>query len=100
MADIFTPIERKLHYNEDGDRLIIESIQDVEPVLNRNRELQKDKSKTRGKEMWWVASIPNIVIEQWMKEGINIFKKEDWPKVKARLNDPNYRYLRTDMANI
>lgn len=100
MADIYSPIERKLHYEEQGDRLIVESIQDVEPILNRNRELQKDKSLTRGKEMWHVASIPNIVIEQWMKEGINLFRKEDWSKVKAKLNDPNYKYLRTDLCQL
>ncbi len=100
MADIFTPVERKLHYEEQGDRLIIESIQDVEPILNRNLELQKDTSLTRGKDMRYVASIPNIVVEQWMKEGINIFKKEDWKKVKAKLNDPNYKYLRTDLCQI
>lgn len=100
MADIYTPIERKLHYEEQGDRLIVQSSQDVEPILNRNKMMQNDKSLTRGKDIWHIASIPNIVIEQWMKEGINVFKKEDWAKVKERLNNPEYKYLRTDLCQI
>jgi hypothetical protein len=50
--------------------------------------------------MWKVASIPNWVVEQWMREGINIFKDEDWPKIKAKLNDPDYKFLRTSPGRV
>ena len=93
-------ITREAFYEEDGDRLIIKSTQDVEAILAHNRMLQVDTTKTRTKEMRHVASIPNIVIEQWIKEGINLFKKEDWGRVKKKLNDPDYKYLRTDLSNI
>lgn len=58
------------------------------------------KSALRKKNMWKVASIPNIVIEQWKKEGIDLFKDEDWPKVQAKLNDPEYKWLRTSPGRV
>lgn len=93
-------ITRELFYEENGDRLIVKSTQDVESILNHNRMLQNDKSLTRTKEMRHVASIPNIVVEQWLKEGINIFNKEHWQRAKKRLNDPDYKYLRTDLSTL
>ena len=44
-----------------------------------------------------VASIPMVVVLQWMKEGINVMNPtyEDQKKIKQRLNSPEYAYLRT-----
>jgi hypothetical protein len=90
------------HYDADGDRLTLNRVQDVEPILKFNKMLQNDKSLTRGKDLRRVAKIPMVVIEQWMKEGINIFSNEPEmkKKVKARLNDPNYQFLRTDLSRL
>ena len=90
------------HYDADGDRLTLNRVQDVEPILKFNKMLQNDKSLTRGKDLRRVAKIPMVVIEQWMKEGINLFSNdpEMKKKVKARLNDPNYQFLRTDLSRL
>ena len=96
-------IIRKLGYDASEDRVIIKSEQDVDPILAMNKELQKDKSLTRSKsgELRYVAQIPNIVIEKWLKEeGLNIFNKDHWEKIKLKLNDSEYQYLRTDLSNI
>lgn len=50
--------------------------------------------------MRYVAEIPNIVIEQWLKEGINIFDKNDAKKVQAKLNSNEYAYLRTSTGKM
>lgn len=44
-----------------------------------------------------VAEIPCLVVEQWMKEGINIFSPDPdmQKKFRQKLNSPEYRYLRT-----
>lgn len=44
-----------------------------------------------------VAEIPNLVAEQWLKEGINIFSPDPdmQKKFRQKLNSPEYRYLRT-----
>ena len=88
-------ITRKAIYNEADDRLIISSTQDVEDIMNHNqylRNLGRDANRSKDKTFYHVAEIPLIVVEQWMKEGINVFKKEDWPRVKKKLNDyDNYK---------
>ena len=48
-----------------------------------------------------VASIPLVVIEKWKHElGIDIMNKNDWPKIKQLLNDPDNRFFRTDESVI
>ena len=44
-----------------------------------------------------VASIPNVVVMEWMQEGINVMNpsKECIGRIKKKLNSPEYAYLRT-----
>ena len=67
---------------------------DVEPILERNKALQNEGH--RGGFWWRAASIPNVVIEKWLREdGIDVFNKDHWPAVRRRLNSSEYRWLRT-----
>ena len=75
-------------------------MQDVEPLLELNKkELTGDSMYGIGDNavgMRKVASIPLVVIEKWKKElGIDIMNKNDWPKIKQLLNDPENRFFRT-----
>lgn len=95
-------VKSSYEYDALEDRFTLKKTQDVEPILKFNKMLQGDKSLTRGKDLRRVAKIPMIVIEQWLKEGIDIFSQdpEMKRKVKARLNDPNYQFLRTDLSRL
>ena len=44
-----------------------------------------------------VASIPSVVVMQWMEEGINVMapNREDQKRIKKKLNSPEWAYLRT-----
>lgn len=91
------PVKTEYHVTED-DKLIIKRVQDVEPILEANKRAFNEhstKGNLFGGTFHHVAEIPVIVIEQWKKEGIDFYNKEHWPKVMAKLNDPDYRYLRT-----
>ncbi len=82
----------------DGDKVTLETVQDVEPILERNKRLANDtdRARTGVKESWLhAASIPNAVIMQWRQEGIDVFNPEHWQAVRRKLNDPEWRYLRT-----
>ncbi len=77
--------------------------QDVAPILDHNHNLETmgdggyidaDKSVRR------VASIPSVVQQMWMKEGINIYNRDHWPQVRKKLNDPEWRYLRTAPGSV
>jgi hypothetical protein len=34
------------------------------------------------------------------EEGIDIFKEEDWPRVQAKLNSEEFKFLRTSPGKI
>lgn len=81
----------------DGPVLRIETISDPNPVIQRNKELlaSGDDGYNPSRDFRRVASIPPGVVVQWYREGINPLRNEDWPKVAARLDDPQWWFLRT-----
>jgi len=99
-----SPISTALSYDHTTDTVIQKRQQDVEPLLEMNRkEFNGDTPNGYGtfKDMRKVASIPLIVIEKWKKElGVDAFNKNDMPKVKKLLNDPEWQFLRTSKGRI
>lgn len=87
----------RLHYDPYEDAGRMEHVQDVEPILKRNRALASlNDGYSPSRELRRVASIPNVLIEKWLvEEGINVFDENDWPRVAAKLDDPAYAHLRT-----
>jgi hypothetical protein len=86
---------------DNGD-LIVQRTQDCEPIIEHNKVLQGIPQASTGTETWGrhVASIPNVIIEQWCVEsGVNLFalpQHEFARFIKAKINDPDWRWLRTD----
>lgn len=72
--------------------------QDVEPLIDENRRKQnagRDYYASAG-DYWKVASIPVTVQYKWMiEDGIDITNPDHWPRVQRKLNDPDWRYLKT-----
>lgn len=84
------------------DSLIhVHSMQDVEPILERNAMLRSLPQKSDwGRH---VASIPNVILVQWLNEewargnvALRPFTREFDELVKRKLADPDWKYLRTD----
>lgn len=87
----------KVIHDEHNDTLTIAHSQDVSAALKQNK-IARDKAEgKRMGEMQRVASIPAIVVIQWMQEGINVMapNREDLKRMKKKLNSPEYKYLRT-----
>jgi hypothetical protein len=95
-------IETRTHLNRDGT-ITFERHQEVGDILKDNKEAHKegDEDTSFGRR---VANIPNIVIEQWMKEGLNLFDLGKDPEVKRKLflklNSPEWKYLRTHNSRL
>ena len=95
-------IKTKLHYDAMGDRLVVQRSQDVQKILDRNKAIANSHQAKRPhagryRETYnYVASIPMIVVEKWMQEGINFFNPtpEDKRKIRAYLNG-EYKNLKT-----
>jgi hypothetical protein len=44
--------------------------------------------------MWHVGCIPDIITHKWLVEdGVNILRKENWPWLRRKLNDPDWKWL-------
>ena len=102
-VDPLTGTKTYHHYEHDTDITRIETVYDVEPILNRNKAAAKDPDyqKKGIKKGWWHAgTIPNGVIAQWMAEGLNFYDKNHWEAIKRKLNSPEYRYLRTGSGKL
>lgn len=84
------------HWSEDGN-LIIRKTQDVEPILDRNKRLYTaDDGWSPSRDVRRAASIPLVVVEQWLREeGIDVFNPDHRDAVRRKLNSPEWRHLRT-----
>jgi hypothetical protein len=97
-CDPLTGVAEYHHYDAASDRTVIETVQDVAPVLERNKVLQNgdDAGWSQSRDLRRAATIPDIIILKWRNEyGIDVFNRNHWPAVKKLLNDPEWRYLRT-----
>jgi hypothetical protein len=85
-------------------RLVVRRTQDTTGYLEQNKAEMNEApswrpyaSARKDRSMRKVASIPMIVVEQWMREGISIFdpSPEVQKKIAEKLNSNEYAYLRT-----
>jgi hypothetical protein len=90
------------HPQHDGT-FVIETRQDVEPILETNKATQIHHGKnTRGKDIFPAAKIPIVVQYEWLKRyGIrSVFDEEYWPLIRRLLNSNEWRYLRTSEIHL
>ena len=98
-----TGLRQEIEYLYNEDKTAVRTTQDVSGILERNKELQKhDEYKATGikNSFQHVASIPLVLVHEWMKEGIDVMNPDHWPKVKAKLQDPDNQFLRTTLGRI
>ena len=84
-------------YDESTDTIIIKRTCDVQPIIDRNKELDNHTEGWvgQGRDMRLAASIPIEVAYKWLVEkGVNCWRKEHWPAVKKLLNSNEYKYRR------
>lgn len=92
-------VQTRLHL--DGADLHVETVQDVQDILDRNAELRTMPQKCDwGRE---IAEIPNVICLKWLNEeyargntSIRFLSKEFDQLVARKLRDPEWKYLRTD----
>ena len=91
-----TGISDWMELDESAGQLHVHRSEDVEPLLDRNRELRNTGYADRGiKQCWWhVATIPTTVVLELKKKGLDIFDKNHEAAVTRELQR-NYRYLCT-----
>jgi hypothetical protein len=93
------------HIDSNGKDLAIEHVQDVEPILDWNRESRRDEQP--GDWGRHVARIPNVIYLKWLNEehargntALRLFTPEFDQIVQQKLNDPDWAHLRTDRPKL
>jgi len=84
-------LSEKYHYDESEDKLHIQRVQDVQPILEDNRRLLNDNQGFKSEIFNKKASIPMVILEAWLKEkGITYQEFSVNDKILKRfLNDPD-----------
>lgn len=96
------PITRMLtwhEYDEMTDETTISYVQDVDPVLEGNKQDYNDWDRHQdwGNEYRHVARIPASVQLKWLiEDGVDIYNKDHKEAVARKLNDSEWRHLRTN----
>jgi hypothetical protein len=98
-------LKTRIHLDSNGQDLAIEHIQDVEPILERNKMLRTMEQKSDwGRE---IAEVPYVVLIRWLDEehargntGLRLFSPEYKQLMRRKLADPEWAYLRTDKPKL
>lgn len=92
MSEITETIKR------DNGRIVVCRSQDVSAYLEQNRRDRAEQAggwrRTAGKNGRMVADVPNIVVEQWLKQGFNMFQVSE-RELRKKLDEPEWSYLKT-----
>ena len=96
LGDDSQSLTQKAYYDETEDKLVVKTTQDVEPLLEKNKQLyQLNDGYSPDRTFRRVASIPMILVHAWLKKGIRIEDPAAWPTIAAALDSPEFAYLRT-----
>jgi len=87
-------------YEDTDDGYTLTTECDLAPIIDRNKALQGGN----GREHWQgdfrlEASIPNLILLDWAtKDGVpadKVYSDEYAERIARRLNDPDYKFLKT-----
>lgn len=95
MSGTFT----RLHLDRGERTITAETVQDVEPILELNKARQNE-APTQSDWGRHIGTIPNVILVKWLyEEGANVWRmsSDEFGRfIRRKLNDPDWRYLRTD----
>lgn len=97
-----TEVIQDIRLDRSEKQIIAATWQDVEDIIETNKRLQATPQDRKA--IWrHTASIPNNIINQWLTEewkrgnvGLKFLSDEFNKLVQRKLQDPDWRWLRTD----
>jgi hypothetical protein len=85
---------------ENVDGLLIKKEQYIpDDFLDANKDDRFESTHTRAKEYHRFASIPVVVVEQWLKEGFDVYR-EPAKEIIKRLKQQNLQAFLTSNKSI
>lgn len=95
-SDKLTGTTEYFEYDEQTGIATIRTEQEESGLLDYTSYLRNTKATDSGiKRGWWkFAIIPPVVVLELKNKGIDVFAKNDWPKLTREI-ETNYPYLKT-----
>lgn len=95
--DAFAGVTEYFHYDPETKGFSIETVQDVEPLIEVAKAVSNDAATHWRGDLHHVASLPPVIVMKLMKEGIlaGPGKILDEARFKRFLNDRDNRAFRT-----
>lgn len=95
-ADPASGIVELFHHDPLTDVTTIETRHDCGPLLEHNKRLATSgDGYSPSRELRRVGSIPFGVYLRWLAEGFDALDPNNTIELRRRLNDPDWRWLRT-----
>lgn len=94
--DPITGLTEYFDHDDQSGRSLIRTVEDVEPLLERNKALARDNlaDGQNSDSFKLYASIPMTVVMELRKKGIDVFKKGHEEAVFKAI-EQDYPYLKT-----
>lgn len=82
--------------------LVTHRVSDVEPVLIANQASMRKAQESPLRGDWRrMARIPTVLLERWLREdGIDFRTKQGWKRVLSKLDEDEWKFLRTSPGRI
>lgn len=101
---MFDGAKVRFHLDNNGEDLTVEHTQDVGAIIEHNKALQSMPQRSDwGRH---IASIPEVIVMKWLDEEaargnhLRMYTPEFNQLIERKLNDPEWKYLRTDNAHV
>lgn len=93
--DPLTGAVEHVEFDHSENRTLVHRSADVQPIIDRNKELANHTDGRHPVLGWHAASIPIDVALIWLERfGVKVWDKAYWPEVRRLLNSNEWRYLR------
>lgn len=89
----FIQSDFKLHKGDESSHFVVERYQDIpQEFLDQLAEDRKESSTSRMKDFHKVASIPEVLVQKWLREGFDIYQA-DVKEILAKLRAESLDYF-------
>jgi hypothetical protein len=84
------------YWRDDGNGSgSVVSQADVTDEIEHNKQCLNNTPRILKADFWPEAHIPDIIVLKWLnEEGWSVFDKNAKDRLRRKLNDPDWRYLR------
>lgn len=84
------------YWRDDGNGSgSVVSQADVTDEIEANKQSLNNTPRILKADFWPEAHIPDIIVLKWLnEEGWSVFDKNAKDRLRRKLNDPDWRYLR------